>query len=285
MIRAMQQPHPFACGPTALAMIADHYNLLVDTHINALSVLALQTQKGVSMAALSIVADRIGFETLAVRATNDGLPTVQLPAIVHLNIGTQQHWSVLVRVSKHCVILADPATGQSGVITRDIFDQLWDGVMLLLVPKNSGLLFTRSVLSVIKETTVVVGAGIEMSEAEQIARTILEQLGGNKFRVMTGAKNFSFGTSDLTFKLPIGNAAACRIELTSMDDYTVTFFKREQLRTIVKNGGPTILSKHDGVYVESLRELFERVTGLRGGSRCTEEDKPERQIWTHSCSQ
>ena len=36
------------------------------------------------------------------------------------------------------------------------------------------------------------------------AATILEQLGGNKFRAMTGAKNFLDGGSYLSFHLPRG---------------------------------------------------------------------------------
>lgn len=100
-------------------------------------------------------------------------------------------------------------------------------------------------------------------EARQIAQTALQQLGGSAFIRMTGAKHLSFGeTGDLTFQLPIGKAGACRIELTPSDVYRVTFFKREQLRTIVKNGGPSVLSTHDDIYFDSLTDVFERVTGL-----------------------
>ena len=35
-----------------------------------------------------------------------------------------------------------------------------------------------------------------------VANTILQQLGGNKFRVMTGAKNFVGSNDALTFRLP-----------------------------------------------------------------------------------
>ncbi len=117
-----------------------------------------------------------------------------------------------------------------------------------------------------------------MENNEQVARTILEQLGGRRFTMMTGAKNLSYGsyihpTPDgngiarenvgLTFKLPIGKAGACRIELdAAQDTYEVTFYKREQLRTIMKNGGPSELSHHTDVYFDGLRELFERETGL-----------------------
>ena len=91
-------------------------------------------------------------------------------------------------------------------------------------------------------------------EKRQIAETILEQLGGREFVVMTGAKHLSFGSSgELSFKLPIGKYRICRIELTPMDVYRVTFFK-----SLTDNG-----VIHDDVYCDVLRGLFERETGLR----------------------
>ena len=36
----------------------------------------------------------------------------------------------------------------------------------------------------------------------QVAQMILEQLGGHKFKVMTGAKNFVGGPDSLSFTLP-----------------------------------------------------------------------------------
>ena len=102
-----------------------------------------------------------------------------------------------------------------------------------------------------------------MEDNERIALTILDQLGSNRFKVMTGAKHLSFDAQGaLSFLLPIGKAGGCRIELDPNDTYTVIFYKREQWKTVAKNGHRTELSRHEGVYVDGLRELFERETGL-----------------------
>lgn len=92
-----------------------------------------------------------------------------------------------------------------------------------------------------------------------VANTILEQLGGNKFRAMTGAKNFvTYGTS-LVFRLP-GKSAKNKsnyvtVTLTADDLYTVEFcyWRAMNLRTI---------SQHKGVYADKLQELFTSETGL-----------------------
>jgi len=90
------------------------------------------------------------------------------------------------------------------------------------------------------------------------AQTILEQLGGHKFTVMTGAKDFVSGDG-LTFGLPRGAArnksTKVRIELQANDTYRVTFMKFKKLDLIE-------ISKHDDVYADRLCWLFERETGL-----------------------
>lgn len=93
-----------------------------------------------------------------------------------------------------------------------------------------------------------------------VSKTILQQLGNNKFIAMTGAKNFIGSANTLSFQLP-GRFAAkgingVRIELKPDDTYTVTFLKSKKYDLIT-------ISTHDNIYCDGLRELFERVTGLR----------------------
>jgi len=89
------------------------------------------------------------------------------------------------------------------------------------------------------------------------ALTIIEQLGGNKFKVMTGAKNFTFGSSGLTFKIGSNchRINAVRIQLEPTDVYTVEFLRAS--KKDVK-----VVSKHEDVYCSELRELFEKCTGM-----------------------
>jgi len=91
---------------------------------------------------------------------------------------------------------------------------------------------------------------------QQVAQTILRQLGGNKFIAMTGSKNFVSNTKEnsLTMKLTRNKLSAShlRIKLTANDDYTMEFFGRTG----------TIKKTIEGVYCDMLQDIFTEVTGL-----------------------
>lgn len=94
-----------------------------------------------------------------------------------------------------------------------------------------------------------------------VAKTILEQLGGRKFIVMTGAKNLIGAGGNLSFRLP-GAGGFCKdginhvvIMLTASDDYTVIFSR-------IRGSKVTEISKHEGIYFDQLQEIFSATTGL-----------------------
>lgn len=96
-----------------------------------------------------------------------------------------------------------------------------------------------------------------MNTALTVARTILAQLGGNGFRVMTGAKNFVAGENYLSFQIPRAKSGirGVRIELTPMDTYTVTFMKWRKFDV-------TVVSEVTDVYADQLEAVFTGATGL-----------------------
>ena len=104
---------------------------------------------------------------------------------------------------------------------------------------------------------------LSVETRKEIADTILAQLGGRQFKVMTGAKDFTFGErGELTFGLPARFAKdginKVRVTLTDADDYTLEFFRinmraKEMVKTI---------ATEEGVFVDTLRATFTRVTGL-----------------------
>jgi hypothetical protein len=86
-----------------------------------------------------------------------------------------------------------------------------------------------------------------------VAKTILEQLGGEHFVAMTGSKDF-VGTEDsLTFKVGSNpkHVGHVRVTQTPDDLYAVTFFR--------KGKAPQIM---DGICCDILQELFTDNTGL-----------------------
>ena len=97
-----------------------------------------------------------------------------------------------------------------------------------------------------------------MSADMRVAEEILRQLGGNRFRVMTGAKNFS-GT-DNSLRMRIGhnktNANYMEVVLNSMDLYDITFAK------VTRMGEMKSVKTYDNVYNDMLVEIFESHTGM-----------------------
>lgn len=113
-------------------------------------------------------------------------------------------------------------------------------------------------------------SNLTQDERKQIAMTILSQLGGNKMKVMTGAKNMSYTKEgNLIFQLPRGFAkqkiSAVEIALNGNDLYDIYFRqitnrKDKALGIMV----PTVvdIKTVNDVFCEDLRRIFEEETGL-----------------------
>ena len=91
-----------------------------------------------------------------------------------------------------------------------------------------------------------------------VAKTILEQLGGNKFRMMTGAKNFMGFTEGLVMKIGrnSSNSNYLKITLNSMDLYDMEFAK------VSRMGEKKSVTEYNNVYNDSMVEVFEKHTGM-----------------------
>ena len=88
----------------------------------------------------------------------------------------------------------------------------------------------------------------------EVAQTILEQLGGNMFVAMTGAKDFSTSGRDLTFKLPGGQAF--KITLNGSDTYDIDHY-------VIRGHVVNDRGREEGIYCDMLRGVFERMSGFR----------------------
>ena len=93
----------------------------------------------------------------------------------------------------------------------------------------------------------------------EIAKTILQQLGGNKFIAMTGAKNLGFTDKGLQMKIGRNSKGGTHviIELDRGKDlYNIEFVQ-------VRNFKRKTIKKLKGIYADQLGEIFTRYTGLR----------------------
>ena len=91
-----------------------------------------------------------------------------------------------------------------------------------------------------------------------VADTILAQLGGNRFVVMTGAKNILGGKNLLQLRFPNtgkGKPNSLRIELQPNDTYVVKFHR-------IRGRNIDLISEHEGVFASDLQRLFTAQTGL-----------------------
>ena len=98
-----------------------------------------------------------------------------------------------------------------------------------------------------------------------VAKTILAQLGGNRFITMTGANSFAGDENSLSFKLPSrmtrDHIRGVRIVLNSLDLYDVTYykfagsFKRGNYRVVT-------VASSEGLYADMLCDDFTAKTGL-----------------------
>ena len=93
----------------------------------------------------------------------------------------------------------------------------------------------------------------------EVARTILAQLGGNRFIAMTGSKQFAAGDNRLSFKVGSNpkKVTHFRVTLDSDDTYTVESLKWNGRKLEMQT-----LKSHSGVYCDMLQDLFTAETGL-----------------------
>ena len=119
------------CGPAAIAMIAAHYRKRVS--IARLRELAGTDGQGTNLAGLSDAAEQVGFQARGIRATQEALKQIPLPAVAHWREENRNHFVVLYKVSSKHIIVGDPAVGLRKLKPLD-FMQNWTGVLLLLTP-------------------------------------------------------------------------------------------------------------------------------------------------------
>jgi len=91
-----------------------------------------------------------------------------------------------------------------------------------------------------------------------VANTILDQLGGKQFLVVTGSNGMVGGKNSLTMFVPgtkHRGKVKVTVELTPLDLYTVTVGR-------IKGFEWEEIEKRDMVYCDMLMDTFEELTGV-----------------------
>jgi hypothetical protein len=92
-----------------------------------------------------------------------------------------------------------------------------------------------------------------------ISATIYNQLGGNRFKVMTGCHSFSQVDNGIVFKIPKGRYFI--IKLNGLDLYDMTYWRNGHFRGD-KFIESKLLEERKDVYAEDLQTFFTEMTGL-----------------------
>ena len=102
-----------------------------------------------------------------------------------------------------------------------------------------------------------------------VADTILQQLGGHKFVVMTGSSHFVSDKNTLRMKLAKNKSKANKLDITldDYDSYTMRFYKytaprRKPNSFEFTDGKVEEVAKFEGVYCDMLQDIFTQVTGM-----------------------
>ncbi len=96
-----------------------------------------------------------------------------------------------------------------------------------------------------------------------VAEEIYRQLGGRKFAVMTGAKNFIGDKDSLSFKIGRNKTAAnyVKIVLNWKDLYDIAFY---QIRRTASDFRPVLkeLKTYNDIHFDQLQKIFTEFTGM-----------------------
>jgi hypothetical protein len=102
---------------------------------------------------------------------------------------------------------------------------------------------------------------IDEEFTQQNAEIIKQQLGGSRFALMTGAKDFMYSGKDSYLSFKIGRGAKDGINYIKViynkrgDDYTMEFCVFRGMKVAVKH-------RVEGVYADQLQDIFEKYTGF-----------------------
>ena len=97
-----------------------------------------------------------------------------------------------------------------------------------------------------------------------VAQTILQQIGGRRFAVMTGSRNFTDLGNGLLMSLAKNMTSANRLEIIydeGADLYNMRFYRKTFSKKTFESKTKDI-AKYEGEYFDKLEYIFTEVTEL-----------------------
>ena len=105
-----------------------------------------------------------------------------------------------------------------------------------------------------------------MENNNQVAKTIYQQIGGNRFMAMVGGKDIFYidNGNGLRFSFGRNKTSANRCEIVynaGLDLYTMRFIRHTFSRRTFENK-QTVMKEYTDVYCDQLESLFSDFTGM-----------------------
>lgn len=121
------------CGAACLASVAAYYQLQLP--LSRIRQLAGTDQRGTSIAGLLEAAEKLGFQAKAAKGNIENLSGIPLPAIAHVILENNlHHYFVIYTIKSGLIRYLDPADGEIHKISTAKFAEIWNGIILLLIP-------------------------------------------------------------------------------------------------------------------------------------------------------
>ena len=141
------QNEDYSCGAASLATLMRHY---FNTDINERKVLdtveemftedefEVIAESGLSFLELGQVSEALGFQSAAVRLTNEALRQLRGPVLVYVETSDYKHFAVFRGFFQGHAYLADPSRGNVR-LTMETFHNEWKGQALVLGKQGFGV--------------------------------------------------------------------------------------------------------------------------------------------------
>ena len=127
-IKSIKQVELAECGLACLAMLANYFGLEID--LGTLRRRFSPSLRGASLRSLMAIADKLGFETRALRIELEDINALELPAILHWD---GNHFVVLEKATSRRGLIHNP-TGKSGWLPMSQISEHFTGIALELQP-------------------------------------------------------------------------------------------------------------------------------------------------------
>ena len=119
------------CGAACLATVALYHGVRID--VNQVAILAQTTRQGARLDRLRDAAGALGFAASCGKLKADGLSSMPLPAIAHVERPESDHYVVVVKRNATTIWMIDPSIGPIRKPLSD-FEAEFSSFVLLLNP-------------------------------------------------------------------------------------------------------------------------------------------------------